>query len=589
MNLSTPALNCALRFSAERAFPLIVKSVRLSSIGFFGLILNASVLLTASPVSAQSFTSAVWAPYTDRYGIIHSVPVDKKSRDPSTNNGLLYTAEACVMMRLQNVSYDRARIAAGVQGDQVKPGLFRRSPIDTNDTEAPDDYIGLGALAGVCGFHDVARNILNYGNGGDQASGSMVLGLNPVSVGKGWLALLRRGVKPGQIVPYNYNNVNPGTFTLGTWMGKFPAIIVHWKLAAGDRPTQSEFAIWSAALVYSGEENLKGTSQDPWLQSWLMVLTYEMSGYHSAVADAAVSQWWKLLHQRYPGGIKQTMSDYLAAGASGNPLSEYIDDFEGARNPSAIMVDSDGAAADLLGPLEGLFSMNCGLDVAGATCIADNDFSPTNFLAPFTTTLTAAEAAVDSTNEAIAAQQELLDLQATALTKAKDLSIGLNKNVVDFQGQIIGLQQKLTSLGAQKAEMVAKKLDKIQLLGHFEIPCKRVFGKCIPLMPPPGVFMPGKFQPNPTFVALVNSMTNLSNQVAEVQRQADQTQKELQIAQKSITSIESLEAELNTELDRLRNDLTKAKAILELSKGGLEYAQAIVQNVIPGVLLPTTP
>jgi predicted nucleic acid-binding Zn-ribbon protein len=174
------------------------------------------------------------------------------------------------------------------------------------------------------------------------------------------------------------------------------------------------------------------------------------------------------------------------------------------------------------------------------------------------------------------------------LTKAKDLSISLNKNLADYQTQITGLQQRLTSLSAQKAEMIAKKLDKIQLPGHFELPCKRVLGKCIPLIPPPGIFIPGKLQPNPTFVALVNSITDLNNQVSGVQRKVDQTQRELQIAQASITSIESLEAELNTELDRLRNDLTKAKAALELAKGGVEFAQAIVQNLIPGLLLPTT-
>jgi hypothetical protein len=591
MNVSAPAIKCALGLSADRAFPFIVKNVRLSPIAFFGLILIANVSIATPPVLAQSFTSAVWAPYTDHYGIIHSVPVDTKARNPSTNNGLLYTAEACVIMKLQNVNYDRAQMAAGVQADQVKPGLFRRTPTNTSDYESPDDYIGLGALAGVCGFHDVARSILDYGSGGDQASGAMVLGLNPVSVGKGWLKLLHRGLKPAQLVPYDYNNVNPGTFTFTTWMGKFPPIIVHWKIAAGDRPTQSDFSVWSAALIYSGEENLKGNGQDPWLQSWLMVLTYEMSGYHSVLADSAVSQWWKLLHQRYPGGIKQTMTAYLAAGAAGNPLSEYIDDFEGARNPAAVMVDNDSSASDLLNPLEGLLSMNCGVDVATATCIADSDFSPTEFLAPLTTALTAAVTAVDSANKAIAVQQQLLALQAIALSNAKNLSSNLDKGYAAYQGQTTALQQELTALGAQKAEILGKKLDKVQLPGHFENPCKHIkvgfIHECIPLLPPPGIFVPGRLQPNPTFAALVNSITALGNQVNQIQRQADQTQREIQITQQGINNIQSLETEINEALDRLRNDLTKAKADVELARSGVQYAQDVVQNLIPGVLLPT--
>jgi hypothetical protein len=128
------------------------------------------------------------------------VLVDKTTGDPSTCNGLLYTSQGCVIMQLRKVDYDRKAIASTIASCEVKPNLFRRSPTNPQDQEGPDDYIGLGALAGVCGFHDIARDILEYGNSGQ--------------------------------VPYTYNNVEPGKFTGGSWMGRFPAMIIHWKMAA---------------------------------------------------------------------------------------------------------------------------------------------------------------------------------------------------------------------------------------------------------------------------------------------------------------------------------------------------------------------
>jgi hypothetical protein len=269
---------------------------------FAHLELATSLALSTATVSAQNLSWDTWAPYRDRFGLIDSVLVDKTTRDPSTNNGLLYTAEACVIMQLRGVTFDRNAIASAIASCEVKPGLFRRSPTNPQDQEGPDDYFGLGALAGVCGFHDIARDILEYG----KSSG-----------------------KPP--FNYNYNNIDPGKFTTGSWMGRFPAIIIHWKIAAGEQPTTADFTVWSGALEVSARNNMKTDSpQDPWLQSWLMVLTYQTSGIHSIIADAAVKNWWSLLHQRWPGGIKQAMVTYLAGGAQGNPLGDYIEDFQNA-------------------------------------------------------------------------------------------------------------------------------------------------------------------------------------------------------------------------------------------------------------------
>jgi hypothetical protein len=122
-------------------------------------------------------------------------------------------------------------------------------------------------------------------------------------------------------------------------LARQPEIVTHLKIAAGERPTSEEFALWAAILIVSG--NAGASSRDTWLQNWLMVLTYQMSAFHSATADYAVREWWKKLHATFPrGGVKELMTAYIGANAKGNPFAEFIDDFEQSRNPNAIMVDS---------------------------------------------------------------------------------------------------------------------------------------------------------------------------------------------------------------------------------------------------------
>jgi hypothetical protein len=491
---------------------------------------------------------------------------------PSTNNGLLYTAEACVIMQLQSVTYDRTKIAAAVTGNEVKPGLFRRSPTDVVDTETPDDYVGLGALAGICGFQQFARDILNYGGGSDQASVSTVLGLSNND-----FTNIRQTVGRCRNIPYNYNNVDPGKFTWGTWMGAYPAIITHWKLAAGDRPSAEEFSVWSAALIFSGKQD--SPDQDHWLQSWLMVLTYEMSGYHSTVADFAVSQWWMMLHKRYPGGIRQTMTDYLAPGAVGNPFADYIQDFDKMRNPSAVMVDTDADAETLMNPVQAVFSKSCGEPSRVGACIDYTTFSPTNFLAPFVSALSTASAAVDVARQAVAAQQHALDIQKGVAQKASDLVASLNRNLGGLQAQQVGLQQQLISLTLQKASMIARQLDKLHLPGRWVTPCKTILGKCIPLGPP--IFVPGKTTNNPNFDSLVGSIATLNSQASAVQSSIDQVQRQLGPAQQDLAIQNKAVDAMESKLAGLQQSLAKAEGALGVAKGYLLYVQAVEQDLIP--------
>jgi hypothetical protein len=138
--------------------------------------------LTGAKAEAQGWTADVWKPYTDKFGMIHTTKVGADG-NPASNNGLLYTAEACTIMQLQGVSYDRSRIASGLAAYQIMPGLFKRAPANVVDQEAPDDWVGLGALAGVCGYHDVAQGILDYGTHQGATSSSVVTGMNLPGLG----------------------------------------------------------------------------------------------------------------------------------------------------------------------------------------------------------------------------------------------------------------------------------------------------------------------------------------------------------------------------------------------------------------------
>jgi hypothetical protein len=304
----------------------------------------------------DALTPDVWKPFQDRFGLIHSVLVDPANLSPSTGNGLLYTAEACIIMKLRKVDFDGKAIAATFASCQVKPGLFRRSPVQ-DDQDSVDDYIGIGALAGICNFHKIARDILSYGEGSDQGSREAVLVRDVLEKAGGVLGRIKKGIEklqPSLTIPYNYNNVEPGKFTLASWMGRYPALIIHWKLAARIQPNASELSVWSTILLLSAHQNMSTLGQDSWLLSWLMVLTYQTAGFRSAVADAAVNEWWNLLRQRFTGGIKQAMTDYLGGGAKDNPLSVFIDDFRDADTGASVTVnDTD---KNPVGVVEGLLS-----------------------------------------------------------------------------------------------------------------------------------------------------------------------------------------------------------------------------------------
>jgi hypothetical protein len=242
------------------------------------------------------------------------------------------------------------------------------------------------------------------------------------------------------------------------------------------------------------------------------------------------------------------------------------------------MVDTSNDAEGLLSPVQNILSQNCG-PTGLAACIDYNDFSPVNLLAPVTIGLTTAANAVSQATQVLVVQQQLVDDQAAAVKQANNAIASLNKSVSDLQAQQIQLQQQVSSAVAQKADMIARGLDKIHLPGHMVTPTRSILGHRVPIGPP--VFVPGGTSNNPNFDTLVNSITSQQNQVTDVLNKINQAQKQLQTAQQNLIDKTNALNALQPGLVRLQGVLTKANATLEVAKSALQFEQAVAQDLIP--------
>lgn len=512
----------------------------------------------------RQMDKAEWAPYTDRYNLIHTVKTGANG-EPSTGNGLLYTAYACVTMSMRRTAYNKDGIAEGVRQSQVKVGLFGRGPSKLNDQNAHDDYWGLGALAGICGFRHVAYDILAYGEGHDQPSGADAVGLGGDRFGP-----LSEQVRQCTTIHYNYNNVSPGKFTPPSWFGRYPALITHLKLGAGEKPRPGEFAIWAASLIMSGKTAKEGDT-NPWLLSWLQVLTYQLSQYHSPIADHAVNEWWKMLFARYPdGGIRQAMKHHLAAEAENHPLGRYIDNFRSARNPKANYISEGNGMHNFLGEVGNLLSEKCGPGGSGI-CLNLTDFSPTKFLNPFGVAVSESERFQAMASQELAAQEWLIENQAALMRQAADAIASLNNAIADLQAQKAALERELSNAVARKNNMLVKGLNMIRPPGIcVRQPCKI----CPPIVAPCALIG------NPAFDGLLGLIGSIEGRVSDVAHKIGEAQRQLDAAGRDLAYKSSREA-----LERIlhvRQQSAKATRVgLEVAQGALSVARTLIENLVP--------
>lgn len=196
--------------------------------------------------------------YTDQFGLIQPTP------GQTSGNGLLYTAEAIAALSDNNaldLSFKNQFIQA-YANCEVFLGLLKRTPDGQMGQEGPDDYHGAMLASIYLPVLQLSRVILEYG----QRTKIQFDSQYETSGLKLWsrLAYLLLSLGGLRNVTRVYNNVNPGYFTLSSWLGRFPALFAGLKYASGRTPNPIEFFFWTVGMFFTPSKD----NHDAWIMDW---------------------------------------------------------------------------------------------------------------------------------------------------------------------------------------------------------------------------------------------------------------------------------------------------------------------------------
>lgn len=227
----------------------------------------------------------------------------------STNNGLLYTAEAIIALNDNNeLTPELIQQFNNVyQSCEIVPGLMKRLPDGAGGQEGPDDYYGCGAASVYLG-PQLAQDILDYGSKPSTSSSLPTLWSKIVYY------ILRLVYWSG--ISQIYNNETPRQFNFDAWMGRFPHLTMHFKLAANVKLSIVERIYWSISLLISALTSSSNTGA--WALSWLMVRVWEAKG--NGLLEKLTVKFWRWRFSK-------------AFGNPGNMLGIY---FNNPNHPLAI-------------------------------------------------------------------------------------------------------------------------------------------------------------------------------------------------------------------------------------------------------------
>ncbi len=126
--------------------------------------------------------------YFDQYGLV----TPSQNSPYSSDNGLLYSSQAYILLKRHGEMKPEIEswFKRVVKSCEIEPGLFQRLPLKHGKTrqQGPDDYIGLCAAS-----QEIAERVWTYGK------------------------------KHG----FSYNNVEPGKWTLRSFIGRQPPFLAH--------------------------------------------------------------------------------------------------------------------------------------------------------------------------------------------------------------------------------------------------------------------------------------------------------------------------------------------------------------------------
>lgn len=228
--------------------------------------------------------------YTDRFGLVQN------ERNHTSGNGLLYSAEMYIILNRLGLldDIDKQKIKQVIRNCQQEPGLFNRHP-ESREQNAQDDMIGVASLVHELGWKDIAEEILAYGQK------------------KTFITRLYGFI--GIFLRYVYNNNNPGVFTLGAWLGRYPHLVAHFYFAANKNPPLWRKLWWALVVFLSARQDIK--HQDAWQLTWLLCHTAKGKSF---ICDLAIRYFVNKLDEVTDGeGIGRINGEYF--GNMNHPIA----------------------------------------------------------------------------------------------------------------------------------------------------------------------------------------------------------------------------------------------------------------------------
>jgi len=177
------------------------------------------------------------------------------------SNAVLFSAEERILRLKLGMwgELEQTRLSMAIEKNCIQNNKLIRPAPWTQDAEAPDDHIGLGA----CGY------------------------ASPIAF----------------VLFYFFKNIS----YLQYFVLRFSAIIAHLQWASGSAPSLFRRAYWAISVGYWP---IDPKAQDPWIQNWLLV---EVAGDRGWMEHMASKRFWKRLRQAWPGGLAEVFTAYWNA------------------------------------------------------------------------------------------------------------------------------------------------------------------------------------------------------------------------------------------------------------------------------------
>ena len=260
-----------------------------------------------------------YLPYTDKFGLIQP----EKNQNPSlpagtSGNGLLYSAQAIVAWEENGVldAQTKEMWRNVYSRCEYKLGLMLKAPQGKTDQEGPDDYFGAILASAYVDEGELAMHMLyraeitcnKFDPSKESQEDMNLLGMSiPKRIISNVLFKILMLLSGNRGIKKIFNNENSEYFTLSSWFGRFPNLIGHMKIAAGEQPNNLSM-LERAAVVVSLVMPRKKSNHDSWVLAWCVAKTIIKKDYQGLPEKLAARFFLYMLKRTW-----SSMGDVLAA------------------------------------------------------------------------------------------------------------------------------------------------------------------------------------------------------------------------------------------------------------------------------------